>query len=269
MRTLLPLSLVALVACGRPDTPPTLEIRSPTADMEYDGYARFDVRLAIEDESNDPVEVEVLIDGELAGTAEGEKCRNGCSVEVSASTEGVMDGHHLLTAAVTDSNGNRVEILEEDAVVFSVFDVPYVDTLAVTNTRENLLDGPDIEVEVHILDDESALYRGCAALPIVQEDDLPYEDLAAPFVYTAAGGVLRYMDIAFTPVRFVVIESDGGEHCPSVPDLTDLLEDDVDQVYGVSVSQDLSVLFNNESLVISNRDFNGLAIKKGRPVNAD
>ena len=67
----------------------------------------------------------------------------------------------------------------------------------------------------------------------------------------------------------MVIESDGGDHCPLVPDLTDLLEDDVDQVYGVSVTQDLSVLFNNESLVISNRDFNGLVVTKGRPVNAD
>lgn len=255
------------VACGRPDMVPTIEIRSPAEEAELDGYAFIDVRVAVEDESNQPVTIEYFIDGESAGTAEGDGCRGGCQVNGFASTEGFEDGHHVLTASVTDSRGNTVTVPDEEGVVFFVYDVPYIDTIAVHNTEEGGLNGPDMEVEVHILDEDTALYRGCAALTEVQEDDLPYEDLDKPFVYNTDGALLRYADIAFTPVRIVVIESDSGRHCPEWPELTELYETDVDQRYGITPSQDLSVLFNNEEIVLSNADFSGLVLKKGRPIN--
>lgn len=265
----LSLPFVFLVACGRPDVAPTLEIRSPSAESEFDGYANLDVRVAVEDERNDPVEVEFFIDGELVGSAEGEKCKGGCQVNGLASTLDFADGEHLLTAAVTDSNGTRTELTDEEGVLFEIWDVPYVDTIAVHNSQEAGLNGPDIEVEVHVLDEESALYRGCAALEDIEEDDLPYEELGAPFVYNTEGAMLRFADIAFTPVRMVVIESDNGDHCPEWPEITDLLDDDVDEVYGVSQTVDLSLLFNDEEVTITNADFSGLVVKKGRPVNAD
>lgn len=256
-----------VVACGRPDMIPTIEIRSPADEAEADGMANLDVRVAVEDESNKPVTVEFFIDGESAGTIEGDGCRNGCQINGYASTEGFEDGEHVLTATVTDVNGNTSTMEDEEGVRFTVYDVPYVDTIAVHETNEGVLDGPDVEVEVHILDEESNLYRGCAALDEVQEDDLPYEELDKPFVYNTDGALLRFADIAFTPVRVVVIESDNGDHCPEWPELTELFTDDRDEIYGLSQTQDLSVLFNAEEVVIAADDFSGLVLKKGRPLN--
>ena len=257
--------LLALTACFGPDVNPTIAIRSPNSNTDLAGYGTIEVRSSIEDERNGELITEVFVDGEPAGETTAEGCRGGCSVAVQISTAELDVGTHLLEARVTDPGGKQGEA---EPVEFVVADVPYVDQIAVHNVHEGLLDGTELEVEVHLLDDHTNQYVGCASLPKVQQPDLPYEDLKTPFVYTSEGAVLLWETVQLSTIRVVVIESDGGDHCPSWPALTDLLETDVDDRLGVTGPVDFSVLFNDD-LNLASEDFSDLVLKRGRPLGKE
>ncbi|MCB9679025.1 MAG: hypothetical protein H6737_28245 [Alphaproteobacteria bacterium] len=257
-----PLLALALAGCAGPDIVPTIDIRSPADASVLAGYATIGAVFAVEDDRNDPVLVEYQVDDREIVEVEGDNCARGCRVTTPIPTVELDDGEHTITARVTDVRGNESEWTEP--VPFTVFDIPYVTSLAVLDSQESGLNGPDIEVEVHILHDETAEWLGCAAMEEVQQDDVLYEGLSVPFLANEAGDLVAFRDIGFEVVRFVVIESDNNEHCPIWPALTDTLESDVDDLYGISPPIDLSLLFSGP-IQPSVPNTTGLGIDRGRP----
>jgi len=263
MKRLLPIALLA-VACTGPDTAPTIIIRSPANESIAAGVATISALFSVEDDSNDTVEVEFSIDEGEPVVVTGEDCARGCAITTAIPTEELAEDLHTMTARVTDFGGQSTDA---EPVEFSIFDIPYVRSLAVLDSQESGLNGPGLEVEVHLLDDETAQWLGCAPMTEVQQDGVLYEDLAVPFLANEAGDLLLYKDISFNVVRVVVIESDNNEHCPVWPALTPELKSDVDDLYGISPPVDLSLLFSG-TVEPSVLNTTGLSIGKGRPIGA-
>jgi hypothetical protein len=263
-----PLILLALAAsaCAGPDVEPTIAIRSPAQEAVLAGYANIGAVFSVEDDSDEPVAVTYIVDELDPVTVTGDGCSRGCQITAQIPTEDLESGEHTITASVQDSNGNEVSV--DEPVTFSVHDIPYVSSIAVRDTQEGGLNGPNMEVEVHLLDDDTAEWLGCAPMDEVQQDDVQYEGLVVPFIRNEAGDPVLFEDIGFEIVRVVVIESDNNEHCPIWPALTEELESDVDDLYGISVPIDLSLLFSGP-VDVAVPNTTGLRIERGRPLNAD
>ncbi|MEZ4318361.1 MAG: hypothetical protein R3F61_12695 [Myxococcota bacterium] len=260
MNRLLPLAL--LVGCAGPDVAPTLLIRSPGPETELAGYATVNAVFAVEDDRNDPVSIEFFVDDGDTMTVTGDDCARGCTITASIPGTDLEDGMHTLTATVTDAGGQSSETI--GPVEFFVHDIPFVSSIAVLDSQEGGLNGPNLEVEVHLLDDDTAQWLGCAPLEEVQQDDVQYDGLAVPFIANESGALVHFLDIGFEVVRVVVIESDNDEHCPIWPALTETLESDVDDLYGISPPIDLSLLFSGP-IHPSVANVTGLTIERGRP----
>ncbi len=253
-------------ACTGPDVEPTLEIRSPAQDATLAGFANIGAVFSVEDDSDEPVAVTYILDEGDPVTVTGENCSRGCSVTAQIPTEDLDNGLHTITASVTDINGNEVSV--DTPVEFAVHDIPYVSSIAVLDTQEGGLNGPNMEVEVHLLDDDTAEWLGCAPLEEVQQDDVQYDGLVVPFIRNEAGERVLFEDIGLEIVRVVVIESDNNEHCPIWPALTEELESDVDDLYGISPPLDLSLLFSGP-VDVAVPNTTGLRLERGRPLNTE
>lgn len=246
--------------CVSADVAPTVRILSPVDGQVFAGFASVPVRFAVDDDQAS-VTVEVSVDGELVATVVGSGCNRGCVVSAVVPAEDLAEGEHEITAVAEDLNGRTTDA---EPARFEVRDVPYVHSIAVNEDMEGPLDGPGLEVEVHLLHDATAVWTGCAPLFDVQQAGVLHEDLNAVFLANEAGDPVLFTDIGLEVFRVVVIESDGGQHCPIWPALTETLESDVDGLYGISPPIDFSLLYSGP-IRPTVSGVTGLEIRRGRP----
>ncbi|MEZ4316436.1 MAG: hypothetical protein R3F61_02980 [Myxococcota bacterium] len=253
--------LFLLAACISPDhTAPRVFVESPRREEAIEGYRFLEVEVSVDDDRKAPIDVEVLVDGEVLGLATVRDCeQETCLAFVVVDLDDFPEGVHRVGARAIDAAGNADE---DPGVDITVWDVPYIDEITVHDSQESGFNGPDLEVEVH-LEDESGVWRGCAALESVDLDDRMFRDLLAPFVLDGFGRAVRWDDLLDAPLRLVVVESDAGVHCPVPYDLGDDPLVDDDDLYGFGPFLDFTEIDGEVELTFD--DVTGLVLARGRP----